>query len=107
MRTLFSDRVTVGPGPFGPDPTPGSPSGQPGGRWRLVREEAGMKHRKIGNVMTDDVVRVRHGAAADGVGALLERHRIGGLPVVDEDDKVVGVITGTDLASRADRTGGG
>jgi CBS domain-containing protein len=61
-----------------------------------------MKHRKIGNVMTDEVVRVRHGASSDEVGALLERHRIGGLPVVDEDDKVVGVITGTDLADRRD-----
>ena len=61
-----------------------------------------MKHRKIGNVMTDDVVRVGHGASSDEVGALLERHRIGGLPVVDEDDKVVGVVTGTDLADRAD-----
>ncbi|WP_342634268.1 CBS domain-containing protein [Streptomyces himastatinicus] len=57
-----------------------------------------MKHRKIGNVMSDDVVRVGHGASCEEVGALLERHRIGGLPVVDEDDKVVGVITGTDLA---------
>lgn len=56
-----------------------------------------MKHRKIGNVMTDDVVRVGHGASSEEIGALLERHRIGGLPVVDEDDKVVGVITGTDL----------
>jgi len=60
-----------------------------------------MKHRKIGNVMTDDVVRVGHGASSEEVGALLERHRIGGLPVVDEDDKVVGVITGTDLADGA------
>lgn len=63
-----------------------------------------MKHRKIGNVMSDDVVRVGHGASSEEVGALLERHRIGGLPVVDEDDKVVGVITGTDLADRADGT---
>ncbi|MGR3937543.1 CBS domain-containing protein [Streptomyces sp. BRA346] len=61
-----------------------------------------MKHRKIGNVMSDDVVRVGHGASSEEAGALLERHRIGGLPVVDEDDKVVGVITGTDLAARAD-----
>ncbi|MFD7502193.1 CBS domain-containing protein [Streptomyces sp. NPDC059850] len=57
-----------------------------------------MKHRKIGNVMTDDVVRIGHGASSEEAGALLARHRIGGLPVVDEDDKVVGVITGTNLA---------
>lgn len=66
-----------------------------------------MKHRKIGNVMTDDVVRVGHGVSSEEVGRLLRRHRIGGLPVVDEDDKVVGVITGTDLAAgRADRADG-
>src|SRR4051794_37806803 len=60
-----------------------------------------MKHRKIGNLMTDEVVRVGHRASSEEVGALLERHRIGGLPVVDEDDKVLGVITGTDLAGGA------
>ena len=61
-----------------------------------------MKHRKIGNVMTDEVVRVGRGASSEEAGRLLRRHRIGGLPVVDEDDKVVGVITGTDLTGRAD-----
>ncbi|WP_055551621.1 CBS domain-containing protein [Streptomyces sp. NBRC 110028] len=65
-----------------------------------------MKHRKIGNVMSDDVVRVGHAASSEEVGVLLRRHRIGGLPVVDEDDKVVGVITGTDLAGWADRADG-
>ncbi|MET7761363.1 CBS domain-containing protein [Streptomyces sp. NPDC005336] len=64
-----------------------------------------MKHRKIGNVMTDDVVRVGYGASFEEVSALLARHRINGLPVVDEDDKVVGVITGTDLSEPA-RTAG-
>ena len=65
-----------------------------------------MKHRKIGNVMTDDVVRVGHAASSEEAGALLARHRIGGLPVVDEDDKVVGVLTGTDLAPADSATAG-
>ncbi|WAP54303.1 CBS domain-containing protein [Streptomyces sp. S465] len=64
-----------------------------------------MKHRKIGNVMTDDVVRVSSGTSFDEVDALLSRHRINGLPVVDEDDKVVGVITGTDLSAPAPTAG--
>ncbi|MEU5271257.1 CBS domain-containing protein [Streptomyces hygroscopicus] len=64
-----------------------------------------MKHRKIGNVMTDDVVRVRSGASFDEIDALLSRHRINGLPVVDEDDKVVGVVTGTDLSRPAPTAG--
>ncbi|WP_432585524.1 CBS domain-containing protein [Streptomyces sp. HD1123-B1] len=66
-----------------------------------------MKHRKIGNVMTDDVVRVGHGASYEEVSQLLARHRINGLPVVDEDDKVVGVITGTDLGELTARQGNG
>ena len=28
---------------------------------------------------------------------LLDRHRIGGLPVVDHEEKVIGVVSGTDL----------
>jgi CBS domain-containing protein len=60
-----------------------------------------MKHRKIGNVMTDEVVRVGSGASPHEVTELLARHRIGGLPVVDEDEKVVGVVSGTDLRDGA------
>ncbi|ASQ98618.1 CBS domain-containing protein [Streptomyces sp. 11-1-2] len=64
-----------------------------------------MKHRKIGNVMTDDVVRVSSMTSFDEVGALLSRHRFNGLPVVDDDDKVVGMITGTDLSEPAPTAG--
>ncbi|MGW3565933.1 CBS domain-containing protein [Streptomyces sp. NPDC000941] len=66
-----------------------------------------MKHRKIGNVMTDEVVRVGSGASPHEVTELLARYRIGGLPVVDEDEKVVGVVSGADLrAGSAARTAG-
>lgn len=66
-----------------------------------------MKHRKIGNVMTGDVVRVGSGASPAEVTELLARHRIGGLPVVDEDDKVIGVVSGADLHAGSDaRTAG-
>ncbi|MDX3233108.1 CBS domain-containing protein [Streptomyces sp. ME19-01-6] len=61
-----------------------------------------MKHRKIGNVMTDDVVRVGSGTSSHEVMELLARHRIGGLPVVDEDEKVLGVVSGTDLRTGSD-----
>ncbi|MEU1663831.1 CBS domain-containing protein [Streptomyces sparsogenes] len=60
-----------------------------------------MKHRKIGNVMTDEVVRVGSGAPPQEVTELLARHRIGGVPVVDEDDKVLGVVSGTDLRAES------
>ncbi|WP_406259832.1 CBS domain-containing protein [Actinacidiphila glaucinigra] len=67
-----------------------------------------MKHRQTGHVMTADVVSVREGVPFKDVVALLARHRISGLPVVDDDDKVLGVVSETDLmlrqASRQDGT---
>ncbi|WP_431961459.1 CBS domain-containing protein [Actinacidiphila sp. bgisy160] len=59
-----------------------------------------MKHRKTGHVMTADVVSVREGAPFKDVVALLARHRISGLPVVDDDEKVLGVVSETDLMLR-------
>ncbi|MFE2092349.1 CBS domain-containing protein [Streptomyces sp. NPDC059460] len=59
-----------------------------------------MKHNKVGSVMTTDVVRAAYGTPFKEVARLLAAHRISGLPVVDEDDKVIGVISETDLMAR-------
>ncbi|MDX3451688.1 CBS domain-containing protein [Streptomyces sp. ME02-8801-2C] len=59
-----------------------------------------MKHNKVGSVMTTDVVRAEYGTPFKEVARLLATHRISGLPVVDEDDKVIGVISETDLVAR-------
>ncbi|MER7540653.1 CBS domain-containing protein [Streptomyces sp. NPDC097704] len=59
-----------------------------------------MKHNKVGSVMTKDVVRVRYATPFKEVARLLAEHRISGLPVVDEDDRVIGVISETDLMAR-------
>ncbi|AZP15450.1 CBS domain-containing protein [Streptomyces aquilus] len=59
-----------------------------------------MKHNKVGSVMTTDVVRAQYGTPFKEVARLLGEHRISGLPVVDEDEKVVGVISETDLMVR-------
>ena len=56
-----------------------------------------MRHNKVGSVMTTDVVRAEHDTPFKEVAQLLAAHRISGLPVVDEDDKVVGVLSETDL----------
>ncbi|AVV44700.1 CBS domain-containing protein [Streptomyces sp. ID05-04B] len=56
-----------------------------------------MRHDKVGTVMTTDVVRAEYGTPFKEVARLLASHRISGLPVVDEDDKVVGVLSETDL----------
>ncbi|MFF4505103.1 CBS domain-containing protein [Streptomyces sp. NPDC001401] len=59
-----------------------------------------MKHDKVGSVMTTEVVRAEYGTPFKEVARLLGEHRISGLPVVDEDDKVIGVISETDLMIR-------
>lgn len=57
-----------------------------------------MKTRTVGEVMTSEVVCAHRQTPWDDVVRLLDRHRISALPVVDHDDKVVGVVSGTDLA---------
>ncbi|KOG37096.1 CBS domain-containing protein [Streptomyces resistomycificus] len=59
-----------------------------------------MKHDKVGSVMTMDVVRAEYDTPVEEVARLLADHRVSGLPVVDEDDKVVGVVSERDLALR-------
>ncbi|MFC8419839.1 CBS domain-containing protein [Streptomyces sp. NPDC057236] len=51
----------------------------------------------VGEVMTRDVVQARRTTPFEEVVRLLDHHRISGLPVVDADDKVLGVLSGSDL----------
>ncbi|MGW2997782.1 CBS domain-containing protein, partial [Streptomyces sp. NPDC001193] len=50
--------------------------------------------------MTRDVVLTHPDTPFEELARMLGTHRISGLPVVDEDDKVVGVVSRTDLARR-------
>ncbi|WP_308313328.1 CBS domain-containing protein [Streptomyces sp. FB2] len=60
-----------------------------------------MMTRIVGEVMTGEVVEARRETPAGEPARLLERHRIGGLPVPDHDEKkVVGVAARADLAGR-------
>ncbi|MGW5609130.1 CBS domain-containing protein [Streptomyces sp. NPDC003753] len=59
-----------------------------------------MKHSKVGSVMTTDVVSAEYRTPFKEVARLLADRRISGLPVVDDDDKVIGVISETDLVTR-------
>ncbi|WP_369249518.1 CBS domain-containing protein [Streptomyces sp. R41] len=59
-----------------------------------------MRQNKIGSVMATEVVTARYGTPFKEVARLLTEHRISGLPVIDEDDKVLGVISETDLMVR-------
>lgn len=56
-----------------------------------------MKTHIVGEIMTTEVVQARRQTPFKELVRLLDRHRISGLPVVDHDDKVVGVVSGTDL----------
>ncbi|WP_239013856.1 CBS domain-containing protein [Streptomyces sioyaensis] len=57
--------------------------------------------------MTGDVVRVRSRTSAQEMVRLLAEYDISGLPVVDGDDKVIGVVSATDLEPEGRRTGCG
>ncbi|GGY33521.1 CBS domain-containing protein [Streptomyces djakartensis] len=59
-----------------------------------------MRHNKVGALMTADVVRAGYGTPFKEVARRLAEHRISGLPVVDDDEKVLGVISETDLMAR-------
>lgn len=63
-----------------------------------------MKVTRVGAVMTTDVVTAEYGTPFKEVVRRLGGHRISGLPVIDEDDKVIGVISETDLMLHQART---
>ncbi|MFE7858875.1 CBS domain-containing protein [Streptomyces sp. NPDC057403] len=59
-----------------------------------------MRHRTIEDVMTREVVRAPRDASFKTVAGLLAEHRISGLPVVDDEGRVLGVVSETDLLHR-------
>ena len=52
---------------------------------------------KASNVMTKEVISVRPEATVEEVVRLLAEHRIGGVPVLDEDGKFLGMVNKRDL----------
>jgi CBS domain-containing protein len=56
-----------------------------------------MTHAYVKDVMTADVVAVRADASYRDLVAQLRTHRVSGFPVVDDDGKVVGVVSESDL----------
>ncbi len=53
------------------------------------------------NIMTTDVLTVSPETSISELSKLLENRKIGGVPVVDQDGRLVGVITQNDLVERA------
>lgn len=56
--------------------------------------------RKISEIMTKEVITAPYGIAIDKAKALLHKHRIEKLPVVDSKKKLKGLITVTDIVKR-------
>ena len=52
---------------------------------------------KIGDIMTHNVLSITPDVPIEDAASLLVARKIGGLPVVDKDNKVIGVITETDI----------
>ncbi|MGK4579163.1 CBS domain-containing protein [Kitasatospora sp. HPMI-4] len=68
-----------------------------------------MEHRSVADVMTHEVVRVAPGMGFRGILALLTEFDITAVPVVDGDDRPVGIVSEADLlriqAAQADPAG--
>ncbi|MFI8204088.1 CBS domain-containing protein [Streptomyces sp. NPDC085937] len=56
-----------------------------------------MKATEVGAVMTTEVVTAAYGTPLGDVVRRLAEHRVGGLPVTDDEGRVVGVICASDL----------
>ncbi|RSN18337.1 inosine-5'-monophosphate dehydrogenase [Streptomyces sp. WAC 01325] len=56
-----------------------------------------MRHRTVGELMTKDVVNVRQDTAFADIAKLLAEHGITAVPVVDDADRPVGVVSEADL----------
>ncbi|MFJ2058252.1 CBS domain-containing protein [Streptomyces sp. NPDC087908] len=59
-----------------------------------------MKHLKVGSLMTADVFSAVPATPFKDVAKLLAERDISGVPVVDEDDHVLGVVSVSDLLAR-------
>ncbi|MFE7095429.1 CBS domain-containing protein [Streptomyces erythrochromogenes] len=59
-----------------------------------------MKHIRVADLMTDEVVSVAPETAFKDVAKLLAQYGVSGLPVLDDEDRVVGVVSQTDLVAR-------
>jgi CBS-domain-containing membrane protein len=56
--------------------------------------------KRVGDIMTTAVVSVRPETRVSEIAQLMSQHAISGLPVVDADNRVVGVVTELDMIVR-------
>ena len=58
-----------------------------------------MRDMKVRDVMTGTVVVAREDAPFKTLAQLMADHRVSGVPIIDENDRIVGVVTESDLLS--------
>jgi arabinose-5-phosphate isomerase len=63
----------------------------------ITDNDAAVLRRPVGDVMTRDPKRVRGDQLASDAMAVMKRHRIDDLPVVDGEDRPIGLIDVQDL----------
>jgi IMP dehydrogenase len=59
--------------------------------------------KKISQVMTTNLITTNHQTNLDAASRILQKHKIEKLPIVDEDGKLVGLITYKDITKTKDR----
>ena len=57
------------------------------------------------DIMTRKVCTIHPEASAQEAAQLLDQMRISGLPVVDADHKIIGIVTEADIISKVDKAG--
>ncbi|MFL5627261.1 MAG: CBS domain-containing protein [Ktedonobacteraceae bacterium] len=57
------------------------------------------------DIMTHKVCTIQPQASAQEAAQLLDQMRISGLPVVESDSRIIGIITEADIISKVDREG--
>ena len=58
---------------------------------------------KAKDIMTKDVITVKPEATVENLARLLMEHKISGVPVVDDEKKIVGIVTENDLIRKNKR----
>jgi CBS-domain-containing membrane protein len=59
--------------------------------------------RAAKDIMTKDVITINPGATVEELARLLIEHKISGVPVVDDDRRLIGIVTENDLINQNKR----
>lgn len=73
---------------------------------RLVGNGANSRYAKVGDCMTDEAFACHVDDSLDTCMRTMSRHKIRRLPVVDDSDRVVGIISQADIAQHASENAG-